>query len=183
MNSLKINILVIAFGLILFSCNSSNEKSAHSKKSKNQTQLVNVPANECVKRIIYFELQCDMEKYDSLSTHYFHELKDYIEPEAILLAKKIDSLKKFIHSKELDNAAPFYIEIDSLKAELSPYHQFVIGYAFVHTFYDGKDTLSAIFVMDTACAFGEMTLVKEKIINDPIKQKEYLDKLTRKNHQ
>lgn len=183
MNVLKISILIFFSSLIFFSCQSGGEKVNPSGKNSKEKNLKAVSVNECIKRIIYFELQTNMEKYDSLSTHYFHELKDYIEPEAIYLSKKIDSLKKIIHTKELDNAAPYYLEIDSLKAELSPYNQFVIGYAFVHTFYDGKDTISGIFVMDTLCGFGEITIVKEPVIADPIEQNNYLEKLTRKNHQ
>lgn len=183
MNVLKISILIFLPSLIFFSCQSGEDKQTSSKNDTKKENLQAVSVNECIKRIIYFELQTDMEKYDSLATHYFHELKDYIEPEAIYLSKKIDSLKKIIHTKELDNANPYYLEIDSLKAELSPYNQFVIGYAFVHTFFDGQDTISGIFVMDTLCGFGEMTVLKETVFDDPIVQKEYLEKLTRKNHQ
>lgn len=183
MNMLKISILIFSSALFIFSCNTGEDKNNSASKKSKAENLKEVSVDECIKRIIYFELQTDMEKYDSLSTHYFHELKDYIEPEAIYLSKKIDSLKKIIHSKELDNAAPYYIEIDSLKAELSPYNQFIIGYAFVHTFFDGKDTISGIFVMDTLCGFGEMTILKEPVVIDPIQNKEYLEKLTRKNHQ
>jgi hypothetical protein len=142
-----------------------------------------ISINDCIKRILYIESQIDVEDYDSISLHYFHNLEEYVEPEAIALSKQIDSLFILKHSDSISDMSAIGMKIDSLKAELSPYHKFVIGYAFVHTFFDGKDTVSGIFVMDTLCGFGEMTVIKDKIIIDPITNTEYSKKVKNKKPQ
>ena len=180
-----LNIRHLYFTVVVFviSCGSSETRSGEARLKKDPTNLKKISLGSCIKSIVAIKNQTDAHKYDSLSTHYFHELKDYVEPEAILLSKKIDSLNKMKDSLKSDNVEKIYRQLDSLKAELSPFHKFVVGYAFVHTFFDGEDTLSAIFVMDTLCGFGEMTVVKEKIITDPITNDEYSGKIKKKKTQ
>lgn len=182
MKILNVSILALVISVILSSCgHTGTENKTHPKEDPVQYQKIAL--NDCIKRIIYIEHKTDVDKYDSISCHYFHELEEYIEPEAIAMNKELDSLKKVLSYKEMEDASSYYRKMDSLRAELSPYHKFVVGYAFVHTFFDGKDTVSAIFVMDTLCGFGEMTLIKDKIKVDPIDNTTYSGKIKKGKNQ
>jgi hypothetical protein len=176
-----LNISILA--LVLFSSCGFSDTSEKKEPKKDPVKYEKVSLNECIKRIIYMEHKTEVEKYDSISILYYHEFEEYIEPEAIELDREIDSIKKFLSYKELLDASPYYYKMDSLRAELSPYHKFVVGYAFVHTFYDGKDTVSAIFVMDTMCGFGEMTIIKEKIVIDPFDDSTFTKKRNKSKNQ
>ena len=181
-----LTIRYLYFSLLVFLISSSETKSSSNRLKKNPDALKKIGLGECIKSIVAIKHQTDAHKYDSLSTHFFHELEEYVEPEALILSREIDSLKKTIpvdYASEKADYNKVFERIDSLRQELSPFHKFIVGYAFVHSFYDGKDTLSAIFVMDTLCGFGEMTIVKEKLINDPISNEEYSGKIKNKKNQ
>jgi len=162
--------------IVIASCGFSDTSDKREPK-KDPVKYEKIALNDCIKRIIYIEHKTDVANYDSISTYYFHEFEEYIEPEAIQINKEFERIKKLVSMKDLDDNSFYYHQMDSLRAELSPYHKFVVGYAFLHTFFDGKDTLSAIFVMDTMCGFGEMTLVKDKIMDDPIDNSIYSEKI------
>lgn len=161
MKPLKISILTLYIPFLISSCGYTDTNS-EEKHIEDPVKYRKVNLAECTKRIIYNH-HSTIEKYDSISTLYFHVLDEYIEPEAIALEKELSTLKKIISAKDLDNPSPYHQKMDSLKAKLSPFHKVVVGYAFVHTFFDGSDTVSAIFVMDTMCGFGEMKIIKDKI--------------------
>lgn len=182
MNILKVSILALVISVILSACGHTGTENK-TRPKEDPVKFQKIAINDCIKRIVYIEHKTDVDKYDSISCLYFHELEEYIEPEAIAMSKELDSLKKLLSEKELLDASLYYKQIDSLRAELSPYHKFVVGYAFVHTFYDGKDTVSAIFVMDTLCGFGEMTLIKDKINVDPIDNSTYSGKIKKGKNQ
>lgn len=181
MKLLKISILPLVISFLISSCGYTDTDSSEKHK-EDPVKFRKVSLNECIKRIIY-NRHSDVEKYDSISTLYYHEFEEYIEEEAIALQKEIEKIKKTLSIKDLDDPAPYYQKMDSLRAELSPYHKFVVGYAFVHTFFDGKDTVSAIFVMDTICGFGEMTVIKDKIEVDPIDNSIYSEKIKKGKNQ
>jgi hypothetical protein len=175
MKLLKISALPLFISFLISSCGYTDTNS-EEKHKEDPVKFRKVSLNECTKRIIY-NRHSTIEKYDSISTLYYHEFEEYIEPEAIALQKELDKIKKLLSSKELLDASPYYQKMDSLRAELSPFHKFVVGYAFVHTFFDGSDTVSAIFVMDTMCGFGEMTVIKEKIEVDPFDDSTFTNKI------
>ncbi len=184
MKLLTIRYLYFSLLVFLISCGSSETKSGENRLKKDPASLKKIGLGDCIKSIVAIKNQTDAHKYDSLSTHFFHELEEYVEPEALILSREIDSLKKIIpvdYASEKADYTKVFERIDSLRQELSPFHKFIVGYAFVHTFYDGKDTLSAIFVMDTLCGFGEMTIVKEKLVIDPISNEEYSGKIKKNN--
>lgn len=176
MKILNASLLTLIISILAASCGfSDTSEKKNPKEDPGKFKKVNL--NDCIKRIVYIEHKTDVEKYDSVSTHYFHEFEEYIEPEAIRLNKELEGIKTLLSMKDLADPSPYYRKMDSLRNELSPYHKFVVGYAFVHTFFDGKDTLSAIFVMDTMCGFGEMTIVKDKIVDDPIDKSALSDRM------
>lgn len=178
MNLSAFKALTILFSIILISCGRS-ETGKNTELIKDPVKLRRVNPGDCIKHIIYKRHGSDISHYDSLQTLYFHELLDYTEEDAIAMSKELDSIKRLMnnHNKWSPEMEEKCIQrIDSLKAELSPYKKFISGYAFVHVFFDGKDTISAIFVMDTLCGFGEMTVVKD-LKEDPITSGEYSEKI------
>jgi hypothetical protein len=175
MKPLKISILTLFIPSIISSCGYTDTNS-EEKHQEDPVKYRKVSLTECTKRIIYNH-HSTIEKYDSISTLYFHELEEYIEPEAIALEKELESLKKILSAKDLADSSPNHHKMDSLIAELSPFHKRVVGFTFVHSFFDGSDTVSAIFVLDTMCGFGEMTLIKDKIEVDPFDDSTFTNKI------
>lgn len=178
MNLSAYKVLTILFSIILISCGRS-KTGENTELKKDPVKFRKIEPGECIKHIIYKRNGSDMNQYDSLQTLYFHELLEYTEEDAIAMNKELDSIKRLMnnHNKWSPEMEEICIQrIDSLKAELSPYKKFISGYAFVHVFFDGKDTISAIFVMDTLCGFGEMTIVKD-LKEDPITSGEYSEKI------
>lgn len=180
MKILTINILSFLFSILLISCGRS-ETDGKGQHKKDPVKIKKVAVGECIKHIIYKRHGSDIEKYDSLWTEYFHELEEYTDDEARIMRRQLDSLKRItVFQGETEK---LMFSIDSLKAELNNYKKEVVGYAFAHMFYDGKDTVTAIFVMDTLCGFGEMTLVKDPLDlkGDPIDNTEYSEKVKKGN--
>jgi len=181
MKALIISNLYLALFFLASCGNATTSVSGSKSHKKDPGTTQKVAINDCIKNILYIKEQADIEKYDSINTLYFHELEEYIEPEAIQMSRQLDSVRKQYHSRIHEDEEGEYAEylklMDSLRQELSPYRKFVVGYAFVHTFFDGKDTVSAIFVMDTLCGFGEMTVLKETLTDDPIDNTSYSEKV------
>jgi hypothetical protein len=178
MNLSAYKVLTILFSIILISCGRS-ETGEKTDLKKDPVKFRKVEPGECIKHIIYKRHGSDISLYDSIQTLYFHELLEYTDDDALFMSKEVDSIKRLMynHNKWSPEMEEVCIQrIDSLQAELSAYKKYVSGYAFVHTFYDGKDTISAIFVMDTLCGFGEMTVVKD-LKEDPILMNEYSEKI------
>lgn len=128
---------------------------------------------ECMNNILYYNLQIDLNNYDSLSTYFFHEILDYVDSVAIA---KYDTLKTIRWDLQengglmtLDKKKELELEIDHLKQELSSFKQVVNGYVFVHTFRSKTDTLSMIFVMDTECGYSSAIPIKTIYDPDPDK--------------
>src|SRR5688572_10781322 len=112
MNPLKISILTLVISFLISSCGYTETDSSEEVK-EDPAKFRKVRLNECVKRIIY-NRHSDIGEYDSISTHYFHEFEEYIEKEAIILQKELESIKKLLSMKDLEDPAPYYKKMDSL---------------------------------------------------------------------
>jgi hypothetical protein len=160
------------------SCGSNNNKPSKGRKPANEASNDHLPyrgpdhemINNCLRTTLSYKLQVEPRDYDSIATYYFHEIRDYTDPEVRERYRKLKRLKENMRdsltllsdarSKKLEG------EIDILQQDINAYHKEVIGYLFVHSFrIKEKDTLSAIFVMDQNCGYKE--LIKVKVISDP----------------
>lgn len=169
--------LLPILGLFLFSCGSKKEPRQQQDQKEKKDEPVNLykgpdyeAINNCLRTTLSYKMQIEPRDYDSISTYYFHEIRDYAEPEISQKNQALRRLKQTIKdsSSALEETRLKDIEgqIDILQQEVNAHYREVIGYVFVHSFsIKDKDTLSAIFVMDRSCGFKEFIIVKA--ISDP----------------
>lgn len=156
---------------MLFSCNIEANSNLGISKTKSKKDGFDI--RNCMDNILYYDLEIDLEEYDSLGTYFFHEILDYSEAIAITHYDELKQLKWRLKENQTlineDEKKSLENKIDSLQQLLSGYKQVVSGYVFVHTFKNSSDTLSMIFVMDTACGFSEAIPIKTIYDPDPDK--------------
>lgn len=157
------------FLVILF--NSSCDRPFSNKQNTvNQQNKTNKGGDikNCMNNILYYDLNIDLNQYDSIGTYYFHEIMDYQEDEAIQLFDQIQAVKEKLKKAESDDQRlALEQRKDSLRMELSRYKSEVTGHVFVHTFLNKGDTLSMIFIMDNDCNYSEAVPVNTIYDPDP----------------
>jgi len=168
--------LLLILAISLFSCGSDRTPVKEKKESVDTNPLHHYKGpdyesiNNCLRTTLSYKMQVEPRDYDSLATYYFHEIRDYTDPD---VRSKNNLLKTY--KQTLKDSASLLSEkrqkvlegeIDILQQEINSHLREVIGYVFVHSFIiKEKDTMSAIFVMDQNCGFKEF--IKVKVISDP----------------
>lgn len=172
MNPYLFLILIVT----LFSCGSDRTPVQAKKEPVNNNPLNMYKGpdyetiNNCLRTTLSYKMQVEPRDYDSLATYYFHEIRDYTDPEIRLKNIQLKTCKQSLKdSASLLNEKRLKAlegQIDILQQEVNSHLRQVIGYVFVHSFViKEKDTMSAIFVMDQNCGFKEF--IKVKVISDP----------------
>jgi hypothetical protein len=165
---------------VFISCSANNDTNIPNKDDKKNADSVNTNITECLKSILYYNSEVNESNYDSIATYYFHEILDYNQEHARVISARIKTIEETLSKKDkysgitTEEQAKMSREMDSLKAVLSSYPKAVSGYVFVHTYSNGKDTISVLVVMDNHCAYGEATPIKK--IFDP-NPEDYSDKV------
>jgi hypothetical protein len=151
---IKVKSLIFCGICLFFSCNTheTERKVRKPDHKKNEGKAL----SECIEKILYYDLEVDPEKYDSIGSYYFHEIYDYTEEEAIKAYDLLGQLK-WIRNESIQNNYEIPVEggiaavekkIDSLTQVLHKYKPEISGYIFLHSFYDGKDTSTRIFIIE-----------------------------------
>lgn len=169
----------ISIVFLLVSCGGNSDEK-HDDKKISSVKPENIDfsyrgpdyklISNCLRTTLSYKLQIEPRDYDSIATYYFHEIRDYTNPEikakSILLKTLKQNHKDSIELLTKERNAKLEAQIDILQQELNVHFKDVIGYVFVHSFtLKEKDTVSAIFVMDQNCGYKE--LIKVKVITDP----------------
>jgi len=156
--------------ILLFSAVSCSEKNQDSEEeivaqnikadSQNGSQVPDVPLNECIHNALYYLNNTEINTYDSIDTHYFHEVLGYTNKKAIEMEKRLNMLKHSVMIDTLNNLGTVQrneieLDIKNLRNELYTHEKEVIGFVFIHTYSIKQDTLSAIIVMTKNCSSSE----------------------------
>lgn len=157
----------VIFLLPMVSCTEKEQNSKEKEVIKNvnndnvaENILPKVPLSECIQNALYYLDNTEINTYDSIDTHYFHEVLGYKNERALEMEKRMQTLK---HSIMIDTAnnlgtvqrEEIELEIENVRYELYSYEKAVIGYVFIHTYSIKEDTLSAIIVMTKNCSSSE----------------------------
>ena len=163
-------ILLIVVTIFQSSCQSKSKK--HNTSDANvelvkiqEIDVSTLPLEECIKRGIYYLNEVDVATYDSISTQYFHQVIDYTDTVAIEMDLELEKLKYIL---EVDGSSNYTNEeLDSiitkahnLKYELVRYEKQPIGFVFVHTFLNKKDTMSAIILANSDLSKSEAIRIR-----------------------
>jgi len=142
--------------------NINEEIVAQNVKTGNPIEgsVPKVPLNECIQNALYYLDNTEINSYDSIDTHYFHEVLGYKNQKALDMEKRLQMLKHSIMidtSNNLGTAQREEIEndIENLRYELYSHEKEVIGFVFIHTYSIKQDTLSAIIVMTKNCSSSQ----------------------------
>lgn len=155
----------ILFLLFLTSCSDKEEKresltQEQSTDKKNKKTNYDVSLTDCIHNALYYLDNTDINHYDSIDTHYFHEVLGYTNKDALKMEKDIQLMKQTILLDTLNNLSritkdEYQLEIDELRQELFSYEKEIIGFVFIHTYTINQDTLSAIIVMNKNCSSSQ----------------------------
>lgn len=160
----------------IFSCG-SNQAPDRTRPQHQDEEPVNLykgpdyeAINNCLRTTLSYKMQVEPRDYDSLATYYFHEIRDYIEPEIREQSRLLKAYKQVLKDStgllKAERTKALESQIDIIQQEVNSHLRHVVGYVFVHSFIlRDKDTMSAIFVMDQNCGFKEF--IKVKVISDP----------------
>lgn len=159
-------------GIVLFGC-VSTEKNDEPTDS-NTSEIILTKA-ECINKVLYYKLETTSLEYDSISTEYFSEVKDYTDTVALKLQNEVWELEALRSSYLIsDTAVNSQEKADSLtlvieehRQDLKFYQKSTVGYVFVHTFSIKSDTMSMIFLMDKACLHSDAIPIKTVSDIDP----------------
>ena len=163
---MKLHLIFYTFILLLLAVNCS-EKQQHieeetvPQKVKGDKPLNNyapdVPLNECIHNALYYLENTEINTYDSIDTHYFHEVLGYKNKKAVEMEKRVKMLKNLIMIDTLSNIGKaerkeIELDLENLRNNLYSIEKEVIGFVFIHTYSIKLDTLSAIIIMTKNCS-------------------------------
>jgi len=122
--------------------------------------LPDVSLNECIHNALYYLGNTEINTYDSIDTHYFHEVLGYKDKKAVEMEKRVQILKHSIIIDTLNNLGTaereeIELDLENLRHDLYSFEKEVIGFVFIHTYSIKLDTLSAIIIMTKNCSSAQ----------------------------
>lgn len=164
---------IYIFALIgLTSCVTSVKEDDSVETEPQSTILTK---GECIDKVLYYKLETTSADYDSITTQYFHEVKDYTDTLALIIQDsiwKLESIRDSYFRSTVPAGSQMKADsltkiIAELRGEIKFYNKSVVGYVFVHTFAVKKDTMSMIFLMDKNCLNSDAIPIKTVAEIDP----------------
>ena len=166
---MKLRLLFYTVTLLLLAVNCSEKQQNNEEEIVPQSvkiekplnnYLPDVPLNECIHNALYYLGNTEINSYDSIDTHYFHEVLGYKNKKALEMEKRVQMLKHSIVIDTLNNLdtakrEEIELNLENLRHELYSFEKEVIGFVFIHTYSIKLDTLSAIIIMTKNCSSSQ----------------------------
>lgn len=125
---------------------------------------------DCMLTALYYKLKLTSQDIDTLTTHYYHDILDYEDPDVRLKSERLKRVREALRDSARMAGFPkarYEKELDSLVQEVNRYEKTIVGFVLVHTYYNKpeKDTQTMIFVLDKNCGYKEA--IKVSTFSDP----------------